>query len=95
MAEFSQYSIACVIGIPPLLRQDCGNRAVMNPHEGLGKRNPQQVAGEQFRFMFNMAKLALAARFEAMEKLRFFITVIHGETCSQQVIGSQGETCSP
>ena len=61
MAEFSQYSIACVIGIPPLLRKDCGNRAVMNPHEGLGKRNPQQVAGEQFRFVFNMAKLALAA----------------------------------
>ena len=76
----------------------------MNPHEGLGKRNPQQVAGEQFRFVFNMAKLALAARFEAMEKLRFFITVIHGETCSQQdfrvdraskrVIESHGETCS-
>ena len=56
----------------------------MDTYEGLGKRNPQQVAGEQFRFVFNMAKLALAARFEAMEKLRFFITVIHGETCSQQ-----------
>lgn len=41
----------------------------MNLHEGLGKRNPQQVAGEQFRFVFNMAKLALSKLLAAKEKL--------------------------